>query len=59
VGHDVEQEAIDAPGVEEREDVRMLEVGGDPDFVQEALATDRGGKLGPKDLQSDLCRGPD
>jgi hypothetical protein len=32
----------------------MLEAGGDPDFAEESVRAERGGELGPEDLDRDL-----
>jgi hypothetical protein len=37
----------------EREDVRVLQVGGDFDFPMEAVGATHGTELGPQDLQCD------
>ena len=43
--HDVEEEAVDLAGVEQREDVRVLEVGGELDLGQEPLGADDGRRV--------------
>ncbi len=58
-GHDVEQVAVGLARVEERQDVRVLEIGGELDLGQEALGADHGGELGPEDLQRDPPVVPD
>ena len=49
--HDVEQVAVGLARVEQRQDVRVLEVGGELDLGQEPLGADHGGELGPKHLE--------
>ena len=49
--HDVEQVAVRLAGIEEREDMGVLEVGGELDLGQEALGPDHGRQLGPEDLK--------
>jgi len=39
------------PGIEEREDVRVLEVGGDLDLLEEPFGPDQRGQLGGQDLE--------
>lgn len=51
-GHDVVQDATGLPGVEQGENVRMLELGGDPDLPQEPLAPQRA-QLTAKHFDSD------
>jgi len=53
-GHDVEDRALDLTGVEQRQDVRVLQVGGEPDLLKEALGSDHRRQLGPQDLEGDL-----
>ena len=53
-GHDVEEEAVGLARVEQREDVRVLQVGGELDLGQEPLGADDGGELGPEQLEGDL-----
>ena len=54
-GHDVEQEAVGLARVEERQDVRVLEVGGELDLGQEPLGADHGGELGAQQLERHLA----
>ena len=54
-GHDVEQEAVGLARVEQRQDVGMLEIGGDLDLGQEALGADDGGELGAEHLDRDVA----
>jgi hypothetical protein len=52
--HHVEEEAGGLAGVVQRQDVRVLEVGGGLDLGQEALAADDGRELGLEHLYRDL-----
>ena len=47
VGHDVVQERVGHAGIVERQDVGMLQVGGDFNFDQKSLGADDGGEFGP------------
>ena len=52
--HDVvEQPAGRLARVVQTEDVGVLEIGGDADFAEEAVAAEGGGELGPEDLDGD------
>jgi hypothetical protein len=53
-GHDLEEEAVGLAGVEEGKDAGVLEVGGDPDLLEEALGPQGGGQVGAEDLQGHL-----
>ena len=53
--HDVVEEAVGLARVEQRQDVRVLEVGRGLDLGQEALGADHGGQLGPQHLDRDLA----
>jgi hypothetical protein len=55
VGHHVVEQAVGRPGVEEREQVGMLQVRGGPDLAQEPLGADDGGELGAQHLDGDLA----
>ena len=61
-GHDVEEVRVHRSRVEERQDVRVLEVRGELDLGEEPLGADHGGELGPQDLErdppvvSEVCR---
>ena len=55
VGHDVVEEAVGFAGVDQAEDVRMLEAGGDLDLGEEAIAADDGTEFGVEDLDGDLA----
>ena len=52
--HHVVEEAVGDPGVEQRKDVRVLQVRGGPDLRQEPLGPDDGGQIGPEDLDGHL-----
>ncbi len=56
VRHDVEEEAVGGAGVEERQDVRVLELGGGGDLLHEALGTEDGGQLGLQHLDGHLAQ---
>jgi hypothetical protein len=51
--HHVEQEAVGLARVEQGQDVRVLQVGGELDLGQEALGPDHGCELGAQELQGD------
>jgi hypothetical protein len=53
--HHVEQEPVGFPRIEERQDVRMLQIRRRLDLCQEALGTYDGGQLGLQHLQSDFA----
>ncbi len=53
VRHDVVEERVGVARVEQREDARVLQVGGGADLGQEALAAHHGGQLGLEDLEGD------
>ena len=55
VRHDVEEEAVGLAAVEERQDVRVLEVGGGGDLAQEPLGADDRGQLRPEHLDRHLA----
>ncbi len=54
VRHDVVEKAGRLAGVEQGQDVRMVQAGGDLDLAQEALRTEGGRQLRVKDLDRDL-----
>jgi hypothetical protein len=54
VGHDVVQEGVGLPGVVQRQDVRVLQVGRRLDLGEEALGSHDGGQLGLEHLERDL-----
>ena len=53
--HDVVQDAIGLARIVQREDVRVLEVGREPNLPEEPLGADGGGELGPQGLDGDLA----
>src|SRR5918994_1634365 len=53
--HDIVQKAIRRARVEQRQNVRVLEMGDDPDLTEESLGTQRGGELGAEDFERDLA----
>ena len=55
IRHHVEEEAVRLTRVEEREDVRVLEVGRDLDLGQKALGAHHRGQLWLEDLEGDLA----
>jgi hypothetical protein len=58
-GHHVEQIRFRLARVEQRQDVRVLEVGGELDLGQKPLGPDHGGELGPKHLERDAAVVPE
>ena len=54
VRHDVVQQAVRVAGVEERQDMRMLQRRGELDLTQEPLGPEHGGQLGVQHLDGDL-----
>jgi len=59
VGHDVVQEAGGLAGVEEGEDVGVLELGGGGDLLHEPLGAQDRGEVGFQDLERDLALVPE
>ena len=53
VRHHIVDQAARLAGIEQRQDVRVLQMGGDPDLTQEALDSEHGGELGAQHLQGD------
>ena len=53
VRHDVVEEAVGLARVMQRQDVGMIEAGGDLDLAEEAVGAERGGELGVEDLERD------
>ena len=49
------EEAAGHTGVDEREDVRVVEPGGDLDLGQEPFVAEDGAELGAEDLEGDLA----
>ncbi len=54
-GHHIVEETVGLAGVDQSEDVRVLEAGGGLDLGEEALAADDGAQLGVEDLDGDLA----
>jgi hypothetical protein len=52
---DVEQEAVCFAGVDQQEDIRVLELGGDPDLTKESVRPHSGGQLGTQHFHRDLA----
>ena len=48
--HDVVEESLGFAGVEQRQDVGVLELGGDADFAHEAVVSEGRGEFGPEHL---------
>jgi hypothetical protein len=59
VRHHVPQQAARLAGVEQRQQVRVLEVGGDADLREEALTAEHGAQLGVEHFQGDEAVVPD
>jgi hypothetical protein len=57
--HDVEEEPVDLARIEERQDMRVLQVRGGPDLGQEPLGADHGRQLGAQQLEGDRAAVPD
>ena len=55
VRHHVEEEAVRLAAVEERQDVRVLEIGGDLDLAQEPLGADDRRQFRPEHLDGDVA----
>ena len=55
VGPDIEQERVRLAGIEERQDVRVLEVRGGLDLGQKALGSDDGREFRLEDFERDLA----
>ena len=55
VGHHVIEEALGLARIEQRQDVRMLEPGGDADLAREAVRAEGRGELGAEHLDGDLA----
>ena len=54
IGHHVVDQAAGLAGIEQRQDMRVLQVGGDPDLTQEAIDPEHGGELGAQHLHGDV-----
>ena len=57
VRHDVVEEAVGLARVEQRQDVGVLQAGGDLDLADEPLRAQRGRELGAEHLDRDLAVG--
>ena len=55
VGHDIVEEAVGVAGVEEAEDVRVLQPGRDLDFPGKPVGAEGGGQLGAQHLDRHLA----
>ena len=55
VRHHIEEEAVGLAAVEERQDVRVLQVGGGLDLAEEPLGADHGGEFRPQHLDRHLA----
>jgi hypothetical protein len=55
IGHHVEQEPLGRARVVQRQDVTVLQVGGDLDLLEEPLGADHGGQFRPQHLERDLA----
>ena len=55
VGHDVEQESVGRAGIEQRQDVRMLQRRRRLDLLHEPLGAEHRGELGLEELERDLA----
>ena len=53
--HDVVEEAVGLARVEQREDVRMLQIGGELDLGEEPLGAEHRGELGVQHLERDVA----
>ena len=53
--HDVEEQAIGVAGVMQRQDVRMLQVGGGLDLLEEPVGAHQGGEVRVQHLDRDLA----
>ena len=51
--HDVEQQSFRFAGVEQRQQVGMLQAGGDANLAEESLGAEDGAELGIEDLERD------
>jgi hypothetical protein len=53
--HDIVQKAVRRAGVEQRQNVRVLEIGDDPDLTEESRRAQRGCDLRAEDFERDLA----
>jgi len=51
VGHHIVKNPVCMPGIVERQDVRVSQLGRDLDLAEESLKAEDRGKLGPEDLE--------
>ena len=58
-GHGVPEEPAGIAGVEHRQDVGVVEAGGDPDLAEEPLGAEAGGQLGAHELDGDRALVPE
>ena len=56
--HDIVEEAVDFTGIEERKHVGVLQVGGELDFLQEALGAEHCRELGVEHFECDIAAVP-
>jgi hypothetical protein len=54
-GHDIVEASVRLSGVEQREDVRMMQLCEDVDLAEEALRPQCSGQLGSKHLHRDVA----
>ena len=59
VRHHVIRGAVNLPGVNEAEDVWMLQVGDCPDLAEKSVAPGHGHQFGPQNLDRDLAGVPE
>ena len=59
VGHDIEEEPVGLAGVVQRQDVGVVERGGDPDLAGEAVGAEQRAELGPEHLDRHLAVVPE
>ena len=55
VGHHIIKETVLLPRIEQRQDVRVVELCGNRDFAEEAFGADRGGEFGAQDFHRYLA----
>ena len=53
--HDIVEDAVDGTGIEDRENVRVRQLGGDLDFAEEAVGAEGGAHLAAHHLDGDLA----
>ncbi|MBK6842549.1 MAG: hypothetical protein IPG88_09635 [Gemmatimonadetes bacterium] len=52
-GHDVERRPLERPGIEDGDDVRVLQLGADLDLAREAIGAELHDELGARELDGD------